>query len=459
MKKKVFSILIIALLFNILSVSAINLDISTKAISNTYIIEFDEPAIFELTLRNLENIDETLEIYSLVGVDIEHQQLLVGAGETKKIKIRVTPQESLKINRESPLNFEYKIKNLNNEIQKGSLSMKILRLNSIFSIIPDSIHPETTKISIDIKNNIIYDFPEVEFEIESAFFTHKEKLSLKPNERKQITVQIDKEKLKTFDAGAYLINTKVTTKGKSADIESQIKYLEEEGIEASDNTEGFFIKRIEIIRKNTGNVKKTIEIETKKGILSYLFTTTSVTPSRVKTSGLNKVYYWEKELIPNEEFKVIVKTNWFIPLIIIIILFFGMKLIRRNIYRDLEVKKKVSFVKTKGGQFALKVTIKLKAKDFVERINVVDKLPPLVKLYNKFGILKPNKIDLDNKRIEWNFESLNKDETRILNYIIYSKIGVVGKFELPETTAFYEKEGKIKESVSNRSFYVNEPKE
>ena len=88
MKKKVFSILIIALLFNILSVSAINLDISTKAISNTYIIEFDEPAIFELTLRNLENVDETLEIYSLVGVDIEHQQLLVGAGETKKIKIR-----------------------------------------------------------------------------------------------------------------------------------------------------------------------------------------------------------------------------------------------------------------------------------------------------------------------------------------------------------------------------------
>ena len=159
-------------------------------------------------------------------------------------------------------------------------------------------------------------------------------------------------------------------------------------------------------------------------------------------------------------FKVIVKKQTgFIPLIIIIILFFGMKLIRRNIYRDLEVKKKVSFVKTKGGQFALKVTIKLKAKDFVERINVVDKLPPLVKLYNKFGILKPNKIDLDNRRIEWNFESLNKDETRILNYIIYSKIGVVGKFELPETAVFYEKEGKIKESVSNRSFYVNEPKE
>lgn len=458
MKKKVFSVLIL-LLFNILTVNAITLDVSEKEISDTYIIEFDEPAIFELTIRNLENIEETLEIYSLVGVDIEHPLFTIKPGETKKIKIKVTPQDSLKMNREAPLNFEYKIKNANNEMVKGSLSMKILGLDSVFSIIPDSIHPETTKILIDIKNNIIYDFPETEFNIKSAFFEHSEKLSLRANEKKQIIVPVNREKLKTFDSGAYLVNTRVTVKEKSADIESQIKYLEKEGIETFENEEGFFIKRTEISRKNTGNVKKTIEIQKNKGFLSYLFTTTSISPSRVKTSGLEKTYYWERELIPNEEFKVILRTNWFIPLIIILILFFSMKLIRRNLYRDLEVKKKVNFVKTKGGQFALKVTIRIKAKEFVERINIVDKLPPLVKLYNKFGIIKPNKIDLDNRRIEWNFESLNKDETRILNYIIYSKIGVVGKFELPETTAFYEKEGKVKESISNRSFYVNEPKE
>ena len=36
-------------------------------------------------------------------------------------------------------------------------------------------------------------------------------------------------------------------------------------------------------------------------------------------------------------------------------------------------------------------------------------------------------------------------------------MGVVGKFELPEAEGIYEYKGKIKEAVSNRSFFINEP--
>ena len=53
---------------------------------------------------------------------------------------------------------------------------------------------------------------------------------------------------------------------------------------------------------------------------------------------------------------------------------------------------------------------------------------------------------------------MNKGEERIFTYIIYSKIGVVGKFELPSARAIYEKEGKVKKTESNRSFFINEPK-
>ena len=73
--------------------------------------------------------------------------------------------------------------------------------------------------------------------------------------------------------------------------------------------------------------------------------------------------------------------------------------------------------------------------------------------------LFPDKIDLENRKLEWRIDSLNKDETRIFTYIIYSKIGIVGRFELPETKAIYEQDGQIKEASSNRSFYVNEPNE
>lgn len=107
----------------------------------------------------------------------------------------------------------------------------------------------------------------------------------------------------------------------------------------------------------------------------------------------------------------------------------------------------------------MKVSIIIKAKRFVEHIKLTDKLPHLVELYEKFGTIKPDDIDIKNKRIEWNLEALDKGESRVFTYIIYSKIGVVGRFELPNAHAIYEKEGQMKETLSNRSFYINEPKE
>ena len=43
-----------------------------------------------------------------------------------------------------------------------------------------------------------------------------------------------------------------------------------------------------------------------------------------------------------------------------------------------------------------------------------------------------------------------------MSYIIYSKIGVVGKFSLPTAIAVYEKDGKIHEAESNRAYFVAE---
>jgi len=80
----------------------------------------------------------------------------------------------------------------------------------------------------------------------------------------------------------------------------------------------------------------------------------------------------------------------------------------------------------------------------------------MVKLYNKFGMINPDKIDLESRKLYWNINKLNKGETRIFTYIVYSKIGVLGKVELPEAEAFYEDDGKTKQSSSNRSFYVRD---
>jgi len=97
-------------------------------------------------------------------------------------------------------------------------------------------------------------------------------------------------------------------------------------------------------------------------------------------------------------------------------------------------------------------------KKYIERVSIVDKLPALTKIYEKFGREQPTRIDEKNKRIEWVFEKLEENEIRVLSYILYSKIGMVGKFALPPTTSIYEREGKIKETKSNNAYFVSEQK-
>ena len=61
--------------------------------------------------------------------------------------------------------------------------------------------------------------------------------------------------------------------------------------------------------------------------------------------------------------------------------------------------------------------------------------------------------------MDWNIPRLAEGEERIFTYVIYSKLRIVGRFELPSATGIYEVEGKIHETKSNRTFFINEPRE
>jgi len=457
-KKRVF-LLTLTLLFMFVFVnliSAINLEISVKPIQNSAITDINEPAVFQLTIKNLEG-NNNFEIYSLIGAEISPKNFTIGLEETKTIEIEVTPQQYL-ISKEGTITFEYKIKDSKNQIQSEELTMNIIRLKDAFLIETDNIDPKSENIKITIKNKLNHKFDELKVKSDSMFFSYENTFSLDALEKKELLIPLDTDKIKKSTAGSYLLNTGIEVSGVKTDTELIIKFLEQEGIETSENKEGFLIKRIEISKANVGNTVKNVEIMVQKNIISYLFTTFNVIPTERERHGLTIDYIWEKELIPNDKLEVVVRTNWLYPLIIIIFIIILFWLIKRSVESDLILRKQVSYVRTKGGEFALKVSIKAKAKKFIERINIIDKLPPLVELYERYGAISPDKVDMKNKRLEWNIESLNEREERIFSYIIYSKIGIVGKFELPKARAVYEKSGKIKEAESNRSFFINQPK-
>jgi len=454
MKKEVILLVFVAIL-SINLISAINLDVETIPISNTIITDLEDPAIFDLIITNNGESD-SFQVYSLIGVDLAPEtSFYINSGETEKIRIQAMPQKTIK-SKKGYITFEYKIKNSINEIQEERLTLNIIGLEEVVSIIPGNINPKSEEIIINIENKVNTDFNDLNIKLISAFFEYESELPLEKLAIKQLKIPISQDQSKTLTSGDYLLNIEIKTNQKSADIESIIKFLEQEDIDSQEIHEGTIIRRQEITKSNLGNTKKTVTITAQRNLFSYLFTTINIRPTSTDVSGFKKHYTWEKELIPNQELKIIIRTNWFFPLIVLLLIIGLIITIKKTIATDISLKKHVSFVKTKGGEFALKIRIIVKAKKFIERINITDKLPPLVKLYERYGAITPDNIDQKNRRLTWNIDRLNQNEERIFTYIIYSKIGVVGKFELPETKAIYEKEGKVKQANSNRSFFINE---
>ncbi len=446
--------LLVILLLNL--VSAIDLQVEKEVVNDVVIAELDEPAVFDLTIKNNGERD-SFEIYSLVSVDLSPKTTFyLSRGETEEITLEVSPSETIKSN-PGAFTFIYKIKGTNSGIQEDMLTINIINLGESLQVTSDSITPESKRATVHVENLQNFNFEEINAEFSSVFFSFDETFSLEPFEKKSFTINLDEQKLGNLMAGPYILDVKMKIGDFEQEFESSIKFLEKSGITTTESEEGFFVQRVEVEKKNEGNVPAVTEVVIEKSSLSSPFTTLSVPPSKTEKKGFTTTYYWIQELRPGESLEVVVKTNWVIPIVVLggvvvlIILF--------NFYfkSNLKLTKKITQVKTKGGEFALKVSIHARAKKYVEKINIMDKLPPIVKLYKRYGTIAPDRIDEKNRRLEWNIESLNEGEDRVVSYIIYSKIGVVGRFELPPAKAIYEKKARIKETQSNKVFFVSEP--
>ncbi len=113
-------------------------------------------------------------------------------------------------------------------------------------------------------------------------------------------------------------------------------------------------------------------------------------------------------------------------------------------------------MKTKGGEFALRVMVNVKAHKNLENVSITEKIPAIVKVHENFGALKPSSVNLNYRRLQWSLGNLQAGEERTFSYVVYSKVGVVGRFSLPESVAIFEENGKISETFSNKVFFLSE---
>ena len=455
MKKAGFIFFAILLVLNFSL--ALDLEVSSKPVQDNFIIELNDSAVFDILIKN-NGEGANLRIYTAIGIDITpSKEFFINKNEEKTIRINLVPNDALKQNK-GPLIFEYIIQDTIGDTKINKLNINIISVADALSIKTSDLTPDSKKINLTVKNILSKDVNNVFIKMDSAFFQYQTNISLRANEERSIEVPLNIEKIRTLDAGPYIINTQIKISDKLGQKDVMVNFLQQENIREEEIKSGLFIKKTEIIRKNLGNVRKVVSIEYETNLITSLFTSINPSPMKKEISSINKKYLWESELYPGQELRVVIKRNWAYPILALILIIVLIFVIKRYIETDLIIKKRVYYVKTRGGEFALRIHLGVKAKRFVSNIKVIDSVPPLVTLYDKFGAIVPDKIDLMNKKLQWNISALNPDEEKVFSYIIYSKIGVIGKFELPPAKATYEKDGDMKTSYSNKSFFINKPK-
>jgi hypothetical protein len=440
------------LIFILPSIIALNIILEKENNEGIMVQGIDQPAIFNFKITNPDRATELI-FMNFLGFIIEPETIQIDEDETKDIQFKIYPKKHFDYL--GFYIFKYSIfkgeERLNDE-----LVLKIIDFKDAFKIGAQEINPESNSLEIYVQNKENFNFEQLHVKFSSAFFDLEKDFTLGPNEKKSFNVKLNKEDFKKLIAGFYTLSAEITLEDKKANLEGIIKFNEKDIVTTEKKEYGFIISSKIITKENKGNVIVETETTLKKNIISRIFTSFSPEPSTVERKGSQVYYVWNQKIKPGETLKIVVKTNWLFPFLIILILLTIIILVKQSTKKHLIIRKKVTFVKSKGGEFALKVTLKIHARKYIERIRLIDRLPPLVKLYEKFGIEKPIRTDEKNKRIEWAFEKLEAGETRVISYIIYSKVGILGRFILPSAMAIFERDGKICETHSNQSFFMAE---
>lgn len=437
------------------AVSALELEIEKESTDFIVIEGLPQPVIVNLIITN-HGSDESLEFYNLLGFRMDPKgPIQIESGKTKEIALTIHPR--IELMQHGFYIFRFFIRG-----QRGDLSEEIIfrkiTLDEAFSLETIEIGPEARNVSVYLNNNVDFNFENIDLKFESLFFEKEENISLEPYEKKEFFVDLDRSKFGEVLAGYYTLRVEANIDEKKALIEGTIVFSEEDLLSVKETEYGFFINTKKIEKINEGNVVARSSTVIEKNIISRLFTSFNPEPDIVDRERFSVYYTWDDRISPGDSVTISVKTNWIFPLLIIFFLVIIIFIVKKYSVSDLVLRKKISFVKAKGGEFALKVTIIATACNFVEKVNVMDRLPNFVKLYEKFGHESPKRIDQKGKRIEWGFERLEAGEKRVMSYVIYSKIGVLGKFALPTATAVYEREGRIHETESNKVYFATEQK-
>ena len=335
------------------------------------------------------------------------------------------------------------------------LVIKVLSLADAFEIESGFVELGSDEVDINIRNLHKINMENLSVRFSSVLFDSEKRFDLGGGDV-VLTVPISGEELKKIRAGVYLVEATFFTPDGEVVVDGNVYFNEKKGINTFKDSEGFIFQKSIVTKVNSGNTVEDVKIEISRNIFTRFFTSFDEEPLTVIRDGFGVKYVWSKKLVPSEVYEVTATTNYLYPLLVLIVLVLIYIGLRRFFKTNLVVEKSVTPVRTKNGEFALRVRLSVRAKRRVENVVLVDRVPKTVKIYKKFGISNPDEVDVATRALKWHVGDLDSGEERLYTYVVYSRVGYVGKFVLPPAVSRFKYDEEIFQVDSNSVFFLAE---
>jgi len=454
MKRVYVLVLLFCLMFSF--ASAVKLEY--KIDNDVIVKEFPANLTFDLEMKEL--VPGYYNVYTLSNVYLlPYEPFYVDEPTSLTKTFTIIPMDRLLEDVNGSYSLKYTLHHRGVKKYDDYINLRVLGLADIVTIESELVDIKDNEILIVVRN--LYDYPiyNLTGRFSSILFDVEATFDLPARDSVTFTIPISNSELRKVKAGSYLMDVVFETPKGSVSTYGSIYLMAKEDIVTNQDSGGLFIFTETVNKINTGNTVEDVRIELKRNIFTQLFTSFNLEPIQTVREGSQVRYIWSKKLTPSEVYTVKASTNYIYPLLILVVLYVVWVYTRKAMVAKIVVSKKVTPVKTRNGEFALRVRIILRAKASLEEVSVADRIPRTVKIYKKFGLSMPDEIDTVNRRLKWNAGDMRAGEERVYSYVVYSRVGFLGRFVLPAAVCRFRFNGREKRVESSSVFFMAEGSE
>lgn len=430
------------------------------------IINFGESATFSLELENPDNQAHT---YTLsLNVDdsstwiASPSNIQVGAGETKDVTVRLTPRATTRSGSyfvRLRLTGEGETKTLAAPISLGSGGERDFVPNVGLSVThPDAVDPrEQFQLGVEFRNRNRRVLNNLTAEVQSEVFysTFNFDLDSRAREGRNLFLNIQED----VPPGEYRLRVNVYMEGGETPISSfdssfnVVSYSNVE--EQQEQNNSLFKDEYRVELTNNGNAPEVYTYDVPASFFERLFISAS-SPAETVTANGETVKRWTFNLAPGETATFTYQENYRGLVYTIIAVMIGTALYF-YLRSPVVVTKEATVVERRGapGKVKVHLYIRNRSRNKVFNIALNDTVPSLLsyKENTSIGYLSPSQVKQRKKgktRLNWDIQSLDPLEERILVYEAEPRLEVLGQVDLPSAQASFEdSEGNTRTYESN----------